>query len=273
MPPVDVSGSCTEPGERHVPPGFSCRAGRLNDRKHSKYVANRKRGLRPGASYRMKWADMSVHGAALLSAVLAVCTSSAWAVSAAPAEPVPVLPASECLPMEKMLAEQWEEAIPRTLEECDRYLAAGRLANDPCVLKTEKDGLGLVPAAAWEEEEGWKAMQVHLDGALTFIFFDEAGIPEPFFPGLCRVTVDHRSSTVVRLGYGAWQAGPRPCTARPIALTLKVKIWGKFATFPFRTDGTSMSGPFPTSLRGCLRAGMNPGLSPASGHIPAIPGT
>lgn len=50
--------------------------------------------------------------------------------------------------MEKMLAEQWEEAIPRTLEECDRYLAAGRLANDPCVLKTEKDGLGLVPDAA-----------------------------------------------------------------------------------------------------------------------------
>ena len=150
---------------------------------------------------------MSVHDAALLNAVLTVCASSAWAVSAPSAELAPVLPSSECLPMAKMLAEQWEEAVPRTLEDCDRYLAAGRLANDPCVLKTEKDGLGLVPDAAWKEEEGWKAMQVHLDGTLTFIFFDEAGIPEPFFAGLCRVTVDHRSSTVVRLGYGAWKAG------------------------------------------------------------------
>lgn len=109
--------------------------------------------------------------------------------------------------MAEMLAEQWEEAVPRTLEDCDRYLAAGRLANDPCALKTKKDGLGLVPDAAWKEEEGWKAMQIHLDGSLSFILFDEVGIPEPFSPGLCRVTVDHRSSTVARLGYGSWKAG------------------------------------------------------------------
>lgn len=150
---------------------------------------------------------MSVHGAALLNVILAVCASSAWALSAAPAEPAPVLPSSDCLPMAEMLAEKWEEAVPRTWEDCDRYLAAGRLANDPCALKAKKDGLGLVPDAAWKEEEGWKAVQVHLDGTVSFILFDEVGIPEPFFPGLCRVTVDHRSSTVVRLGYGAWKAG------------------------------------------------------------------
>lgn len=109
--------------------------------------------------------------------------------------------------MEKMLAEQWEEAVPRTLEDCDRYLAAGRLANDPCALKTKKDGLGLVPDAAWKEKEGWKALQVHLDGTLSFILFDEAGIPEPLHPGVCRVMVDQRSSTVVRLRYGEWEVG------------------------------------------------------------------
>lgn len=150
---------------------------------------------------------MLFHAATLLNAVLAVCTSSAWAVSAVPVDPAPVLPSAEFLPMEKMLAEQWEEAVPRTLEDCDRYLAAGRLANDPCALKTKKDGLGLVPDAAWKEKEGWKALQVHLDGTLSFILFDEAGIPEPLHPGVCRVMVDQRSSTVVRLGYGEWEVG------------------------------------------------------------------
>ena len=77
--------------------------------------------------------------------------------------------------MAKMLAEQWEEAIPRTLEDCDRYLAAGRLANDPCTLKTKKDGLGLVPDAAWKEEEGWKALQVHLDGLCPSFFLTRRG--------------------------------------------------------------------------------------------------
>lgn len=109
--------------------------------------------------------------------------------------------------MEKMLEEQGIESIPLTLEACDRYLAAGRLANDPCALKTKKDGLGLVPDAAWKEDAGWKALQVHLDGTLSFILFDKAGIPEPLHPGVFRVMVDQRSSTVVRLGYGEREVG------------------------------------------------------------------
>ena len=72
----------------------------------------KKRGGRPGAFCRMNIkADMLFHGTALLHAALAVCASFVWAVSAVPAD---------FLPMGKMPGERREEAVPRTLEDCDR---------------------------------------------------------------------------------------------------------------------------------------------------------
>lgn len=71
-----------------------------------------KRGWRPGASCRMNIkADMLFHSTALLHAALAICASFVWAVSAVPAD---------FLPMRKMPGERREEAVPRTLEDCDR---------------------------------------------------------------------------------------------------------------------------------------------------------
>lgn len=152
---------------------------------------------------------MFFHGASLLNAAWAVCASSAWAVAAVPGEAVPVLPSPEHLPLAEMLVQRRapEGTVPLTPEDCDRYLAAGRLANDPCALKTGRDSLGLVPDAAWKEKKGWKAVMVHLDGAVSSILFNEVGMGQPLHPGFCRVTVDQRSSTVVRLGYGAWKIG------------------------------------------------------------------
>ena len=55
-------------------------------------------------------ADMLFHSTALLHAALAICASFVWAVSAVPAD---------FLPMGKMPGERREEAVPRTLEDCD----------------------------------------------------------------------------------------------------------------------------------------------------------
>lgn len=152
---------------------------------------------------------MFFHGASLLNAALAVCASSLWADAVAPGENAPVPPSPEHLPLAEMLVQRRtpEGTVPVTAEDCDRYLAAGRLANDPCALKTGRDSLGLVPDAAWKEEKGWKAVMVHLDGAVSPILFNEEGMVQPLHPVFCRVTVDQRSSTVVRLGYGAWKIG------------------------------------------------------------------
>ena len=50
-----------------------------------------KRGGRPDASYRMNIkADMLFHGTALLHAALVVCASFVWAVSAVPADFLPM---------------------------------------------------------------------------------------------------------------------------------------------------------------------------------------
>ena len=50
-----------------------------------------KRGGRSDASYRMNIkADMLFHGTALLHAALAVCASFVWAVSAVPADFLPM---------------------------------------------------------------------------------------------------------------------------------------------------------------------------------------
>jgi len=50
-----------------------------------------KRGGRPGASCRMNIkADMLFHGTALLHAALVVCASFVWAVSAVPADFLPM---------------------------------------------------------------------------------------------------------------------------------------------------------------------------------------
>lgn len=87
---------------------------------------------------------------------------------------------SEHLPMKKMLdgPAPVTENLPSSREACDRYLASGLLSRDPCMLKTARDGLGMVPDAAWEEEGGWKALKVHLDGSVSWVSFDGRGTPE-----------------------------------------------------------------------------------------------
>lgn len=116
---------------------------------------------------------------------------------------------SEHLPMKKMLdgPAPVTENLPSSREACDRYLASGLLSRDPCMLKTARDGLGMVPDAAWEEEGGWKALKVHLDGSVSWVSFDGRGTPENGEWGFGPVEVDHRSVTVSIREYGNWKTG------------------------------------------------------------------
>lgn len=115
MPPEFAPDGCENRADVIFLPVFSCRAetylmarGKLRQMP----LKAEKRGGLPGASFRMNIkADMLFHGTALLHAVLVVCASFVWAVSAVPAD---------FLPMEKMPGERREETVPRTLEDCDR---------------------------------------------------------------------------------------------------------------------------------------------------------
>lgn len=115
MPPAFAPGGCENRADVMFCPVFSCRAEtylKARGKTASNASGGGKRGGRSDASYRMNIkADMLFHGTALLHAALAVCASFVWAVSAVPAD---------FLPMGKMPGERREEAVPRTLEDCDR---------------------------------------------------------------------------------------------------------------------------------------------------------
>lgn len=120
----------------------------------------------------------------------------AYAKALVPPEAIP----AEHLPMKKMLEgpAQVGKKLPSFRDVCDRYLVSGLLSRDPCILKTARYGLDMVPDAAWEVEEEWrwKALKVYLDGSVAWVSFDGSGMPENGELGFGWVAVDHGFMTV-----------------------------------------------------------------------------
>lgn len=107
---------------------------------------------------------------------------------------------AEHLPMKMMLEGPAPvgKKLPSFRDVCDRYLVSGLLSRDPCILKTARYGLDMVPDAAWEVEEEWrwKALKVYLDGSVAWVSFDGRGTPEDGELGFGRVKVNHGFMTV-----------------------------------------------------------------------------
>lgn len=125
--------------------------------------------------------------------------------SAAAETPEPLAVCADALPL-SCLHEMVKQPFPRTLEEAERYLAAGRLAGDDCVLPKGAPVPDVVPEAAWKNGDGWQALIVYVDGTRELVGFDEIGRLKPRCnSSWVAYSLDAASLSLTTRQYGTWK--------------------------------------------------------------------